>query len=151
MNIKKILGLIILTTLALAACQTVVTGPEIVIEDAWGRPSPKVAAAGAFYMVIKNKGGEMDRLVGGESPSCGTVELHETYDKGDGVMGIRPVEGGFIEIPAAGQTELKMGGFHIMCIEKLDDFEEGATLVLTLDFEKTGEIEVEMEIHQPDM
>jgi copper(I)-binding protein len=60
-NIKKILGIILfLTTLTLASCQAAGTAPEIVIEDAWGRPSPKVAAAGAFYMVIKNKGGEMD-------------------------------------------------------------------------------------------
>jgi copper(I)-binding protein len=66
-------------------------------------------------------------------------------------MGMRPVEGGAIEIPAGGQAELKMGGFHIMCIEKLDDFEEGAVLIVTLDFEKSGEIEVDMEIRQPDM
>jgi copper(I)-binding protein len=79
------------------------------------------------------------------------VELHESYDMGDGVMGMRPVEGGFIEIPAGGQAELKMGGLHIMCIDKLDDFTEGAVLSLTLEFEKSGEMAVDVEIRQPDM
>jgi copper(I)-binding protein len=146
-----ILGITLTLMFVLAACQAGSNGPDIVIEAPWGRPSPKVAMAGAFYMVIKNNGGESDRLVGAASPSCQTVELHESYDKGDGVMGMRPVEGGTIEIPAGGQAELKMGGLHVMCIDKLDDFEEGATLSLTLDFEKSGEKTIEVKIRQPDM
>lgn len=146
-----IFGIAFTLTFVLAACQAGSNGPDIVIEDPWGRPSPKVATAGAFYMVIKNNGGEADRLVGAISPSCQTVELHESYDKGDGVMGMRQVEGGAIEIPAGGQAELKMGGLHIMCIDKLDDFEEGATLSLALDFEKSGGKTIEIKIRQPDM
>ncbi len=148
-NIFLVISIILMSVLV--ACQTGPGGSEIVIEDAWGRPSPKVAAAGAFYMVIKNTGGEADQLIGAFSPSCQTVELHESYDKGDGVMGMRPVEGGTIEIPAGGQVELKMGGLHIMCIDKIDDFNEGAILSLTLNFGKTGEKVIDIEIRQPDM
>ena len=144
------LAMLALLVLSLAACQAS-SGPQISIEDAWGRPSPKVATAGAFYMTIKNSGGEADKLLSASSDSCGVVELHESYDMGDGVMGMRPVEGGFIEIPARGQAELKMGGLHIMCIEKLDDFREGAVLTLTLQFEKSGTKTVDIEIRQPDM
>jgi copper(I)-binding protein len=143
-------GILALLVLSLAACQSS-SGPEISIEGAWGRPSPKVAAAGVFYMTIKNTGSEADKLLSASSSSCGVVELHESYDMGDGVMGMRPVEGGFIEIPAGGQAELKMGGLHIMCIDKLDDFTEGAVLSLTLEFEKSGEMAVDVEIRQPDM
>jgi copper(I)-binding protein len=142
--------ILILLGMTLAACQAA-SSPEITVENAWGRPSPKVATAGAFYMVLKNSGGEADKLVSASSDSCRVVELHESYDKGDGVMGMRPVEGGFIEIPAKGQAELKMGGLHIMCIDKLDDFQEGAVLGVTLSFEKSGEKTVEVEIRQPDM
>ena len=60
-------------------------------------------------------------------------------------MGMRPVEGGFIDIPAKGQAELKMGGLHIMCIDKLDDFQEGTVLTVTLSFEKSGEKSIEVE------
>jgi copper(I)-binding protein len=143
-----LLGTLALLVLSLAACQSN-SGPEISVEEVWGRPSPKVATAGAFYMTIKNTGGEADQLVSASSSSCGVVELHESYDKGDGVMGMRPVEGGFIEIPAGGQAELKMGGLHIMCIDKLDDFKEGTVLSVTLEFDKYGTKTVDVEIRQP--
>ena len=47
------------------------SGPDISIENAWGRPSPKVATAGAFYMLIQNSGNEKDMLIAGHSPACG--------------------------------------------------------------------------------
>ncbi len=145
-----ILGIIALLVLSLAACQASST-PEISVEGVWGRPSPKVVTAGAIYMVIKNDGGAADKLLSASSASCGTMELHESYDKGDGVMGMREVPDGFIEIPAKGGAELKMGGLHIMCIDKLDDFEKGAVLSLTLEFETSGTKIVDVEIRQPDM
>jgi copper(I)-binding protein len=123
--------------------------PEISIENAWGRPSPKVATAGAFYMLIKNSGGADDKLIGGESPACGVIELHESYMTEEGAMGMRPVEGAAIEIPAGGQAELKMGGLHIMCIDKLEDFEPGVMLPLTLNFENSGEMTIDVEIREP--
>jgi hypothetical protein len=148
-NKKLFMSMFAVFSVFLAACQTT-SGSDIVIEGVWGRPSPKVATAGAFYMVIKNNGSEADRLISADSDSCGTVELHESYDMGDGVMGMRPVEGGFIEIPAKGEVELKMGGLHIMCIEKLDDFDTGATLTLNLVFEKSGTKTVEVVIQNPE-
>ena len=125
------------------------SGPDISIENAWGRPSPKVATAGAFYMLIKNSGNEKDMLIAGQSPACKVVELHESYMTEDGAMGMRPVEGGFIEVPADGEAELKMGGLHIMCVEKLEDFTVGAVLPLTLNFEKSGEMTIDIEIREP--
>jgi hypothetical protein len=64
-------------------------------------------------------------------------------------MGMRPVEGGVIEIPAGGQAELKVGGLHVMCIQKQADFEPGAQLPLTLQFEKSGEKMITVEIREP--
>ena len=125
------------------------SGPDIRIENAWGRPSPKVATAGAFYMLIKNSGSEADKLVAGQSSACGVVELHESYMTEDGAMGMRPVEGGFIEVLPGGEAELKTGSFHIMCIEKLEDFTVGAVLPLTLIFEKSGEMTFDIEIREP--
>jgi len=132
----------------LSACQTI-NSPQITIENPWGRPSPKVATAGAFYMVIKNSGGQSDTLLSASSPSCGVVELHESYDKGDGVMGMREVEGGVITIPAKSEVQLKMGGLHIMCIDKLDDFQKGSILKLILKFEVSGSKSIDVEIREP--
>lgn len=139
---------LVLFSTFLAACQSTPAGPAISIEDAWGLPSPKVAMAGAFYMLIKNDGSEADTLVSGKSSACGVVELHESYKTEEGAMGMRPVEGG-IEVPAGGQAELKMGGLHIMCIDKLEDFNVGALLPLSLSFEKSGEMSIEIEIREP--
>ena len=61
----------------------------------------------------------------------------------------KPGFGGFIEIPAGDQAELKMGGLHIMCINKLEDFEVGAVLPLTLSFEKSGDMTIDIEIREP--
>jgi copper(I)-binding protein len=143
-----LISILILLGLLLTGCSSS-SGPEISVESAWGRPSPKVATAGAFYMLIKNSGSEADNLVAGESPACGVVELHESYLTEEGAMGMRPVEGGSIEIPPGGQAELKMGGLHVMCINKLEDFEVGAVLPLTLSFEKSGDITIDIEIREP--
>lgn len=150
-NMKKLTittTLIILLATIIAACQSAPEGPAISVEGAWGRPSPKIATAGAFYMLIKNDGSEADNLEAAESSACGVVELHESYKTDEGAMGMRPVETG-IEVPAGGEAVLKMGGLHIMCIDKLEDFEVGAVLPLTLNFEKSGEIEMEIEIREP--
>lgn len=134
--------------LAGCAAPPAASGPQIAIDGMWGRPSPKMATAGAFYMMIKNSGTEADKLVGGQSPSCGTVELHESYMTDDGAMGMRPVTGGFIEVPANGQAELKVGGLHVMCIDKKDDFQVGAKIPLTLNFEKSGAKTIDVEIRE---
>jgi copper(I)-binding protein len=42
-----------------------------------------------------------------------------------------------------------MGGLHIMCIDKLEEFEAGAVLPLSLKFEKSGDIMIEVEIREP--
>lgn len=121
----------------------------IEIEDAWGRPSPQVATAGAFFMTITNNEGQDEALVSASSPACGTVELHESYMNDEGAMAMRLVEGGKITIPAGGSTELKQGGLHVMCIDKLEDFAEGAELELTLSFENAGDMTLDVEIREP--
>ena len=143
----KINGLLILGVI-LVSCATS-SGPKISIESAWGRSSPKVATAGAFYMLIKNSGSETDKLVGGKSSACGVVELHESFMTENGAMGMRAVDGGAIEVPAGGEVQFKMGGLHIMCIDKLEIFDIGAVFPLTLEFEKSGNLSVDVEILEP--
>jgi hypothetical protein len=103
-----------------------------------------MAGAGAAYMVIKNTGNEADRLVAGETPAAEVVELHESFMDENDVMKMRPVEGGFIEVPAGGEAELRPGGLHIMLIRLAEPLENGQTIPLTLSFEKSGEIEIEV-------
>ena len=118
----------------------------VTITDPWGRTSPMAAANGAFYMTLNNNSNTDDALLSANTDACGTVELHEMYDKGEGVMGMRPVESGTIPVPAGGSAELKPGGLHVMCMMKQIDFEEGTEIPITLTFENAGEMEVTAEI-----
>ena len=136
-----LVGLLLLS--GLAACGGS-EGPEIQVEGVWARPSPKMAGAGAAYMVLQNKGGEADRLLSGETPAAEVVELHESFMDENSVMKMRPVEGGYIEVPAGGEAELKPGGLHIMLIKLTEPLENSKTFPLTLNFEQSGKIEVQV-------
>ena len=139
---KKFLFLLALMALVVTACSTSGGEGTVKISDPWGRTSPSVAANGAFYMMLTNDSKSDDALLSVTTEACKTVELHEMYDKGDGVMGMRPVEGGDIPLPAGGSAELKPGGMHVMCMGKLIDFEAGTEVPMTLTFEKAGDMEV---------
>ena len=146
---KPILVLLSVMLLGLVGCASPTpAAPKITIEGAWGRSSPMIAQAGAFYMVVRNTGPVADKLTAAKSGSCGTVELHESYMMPNGVMGMRMVTGGTIDVPANGQVELKVGGLHIMCIEKKVDLKAGVKIPLTLVFEKNGQMNVEVEIKE---
>ncbi len=142
---KSFVFLLLLLVLLLTACGGKKAGLRV--EGAWGRPSPKMAMAGAFYMTIYNDGTEDDRLISASSPVCGSVELHESYMTPEGAMGMRPIEGGIL-VPAKGKAELKVGGLHIMCIDIKQGFEIGKKVLVNLQFEKGGSMPIEIEIRQ---
>lgn len=142
---RVVLTAIMLAALLLTACTPAATPAPtkgIQVDDVWGRASPMMAAAGAFYMVIRNDTNAADKLVNAQSSACGVIELHESFKKDDGTMGMRVVTGGAIEVPAGGTVELKPGGLHIMCLEKKAEFKEGDSYPLTLMFEKAGNKDV---------
>ena len=66
--------LVLIGVVALAACAPAASGPKVAVEALWGRSSPKVATAGAFYLNIKNTGTVADALIGAKSTACGSVE-----------------------------------------------------------------------------
>lgn len=128
---------------------------EVVITDAWARPSSAMASAGAAYMTIQNNGTAADALVGASSPAATTVEVHETVMMGSpapgasddgGMMGMRPVER--LEIPAGGSVELKPGSYHIMLIGLKQDLNAGDTIEITLTFEKAGELALSVPVKE---
>lgn len=120
-------------------------GPSITVENPWVRATMMADGNSAAYMVLKNGGNEADALIGAATDVAAAVELHEMAMEGD-VMKMRPVAGQRLEIPARGQVELKPGGLHVMLIGLKQKLEPGATVDLTLRFEKAGEVKVKAEI-----
>lgn len=128
---------------------------SIVVADPWARASSATAAAGAAYMRIENSGSAADALIGASSPAAATAEVHETVAMGSpapgasgngGMMGMQPVAR--LQIPAGGSVELKPGSYHVMLIGLRQDLEPGATIEITLRFEKAGEITVTVPVRE---
>ncbi len=121
--------------------------PEIVIESAWSRSTPELMeGSGITYMLIKNIGAVDDRLIAAKSDICDVVELHEHKMDSNGVMRMRMIEGGHIDIPANGEVELVPGGLHLMLVNLHEGLKAGTTYTLALKFEKTGEVMIEVPV-----
>lgn len=142
-------GLLLLwmTLIGLSACQQA-QGPKLRVEDPWARSSPMNVEIGAIYLKIRNEGQEADALVGVQTAACKKAELHETYQKEDGSMGMRPVEDGRVPLPPGQTVSLEPGGLHIMCMGKQIPFEEGTRFALTLRFVRHEPLTVEVEVRR---
>lgn len=103
----------------------------------WAKPSLKGVPNGAAYMAISNTGDSDDVLVSVSSGVAENVELH-TMEMTDGVMRMRPIEGG-IKLPAHDTVLLEPGGKHIMLIGLKEPLAPGSRFDLTLTFERAGE------------
>ncbi|MFV9673124.1 MAG: copper chaperone PCu(A)C [Acidimicrobiia bacterium] len=116
-------------------------GPQIVIEDPWSRSTPDVeGGTGIVYMTISNQGDTADRLVAAKTPMAAAVELHIDEVDANGVMHMRMVDGGVIDILPGETVRLEPASLHIMLVGLVEPLEEGASYPLTLKFESVGEI-----------
>ncbi len=128
------------------AAQTDTTGtPIIEIQEAWSRSTPE-ESSGVAYMTIVNNGDTSDKLVAGKSPVAVFCELHETSVDENGVMRMRGVKGGSIEIPAHASAKLEPAGLHVMLIDLEEPLKPDTVFPLTLKFEKAGEITVNVPV-----
>ena len=117
---------------------------SIHISQPWSRATPKGASAGAGYMTITNKGSEPDRVNCVSSDASAQCQIH-TMTMDNGVMKMRPVEGGLEILP--GQTvTLKPGGLHMMLIDLKHPLEAGNSVKATLKFDHAGTVDVEYPI-----
>ena len=116
--------------------------PRLRIENAWARPAGQ-GSTGAVYLTVVNEGGAPDALLAARSDVAAAVELHESKMEGD-VMRMQPVTK--VSVPANGQVAFKPGSFHIMLIDLQQDLQSGDQFEITLQFEKSGEISLQVEV-----
>jgi periplasmic copper chaperone A len=112
------------------------------ISGAWARPTAAGQAGGGGFLSITG-GSQADRLISGSAPISKAVELHR-MDMDGNTMRMRQVD--YIDIPANQTVELKPGGLHVMFIGLTQSMKNGATIPLTLRFEKAGEVKVDMKV-----
>lgn len=117
---------------------------DLEIDHPWSRATPPGAQVAGGYFTVINHGSQADRLVSVTSGISAKAEVHEMGVK-DGVMTMRPVEGG-VEIPAGGKVELKPGGYHLMLMGLKQPAKEGESFPATLTFEKAGSVAIEFQV-----
>ena len=141
MKVARIVSVVIALSFVLAAC----SGGEssVSVDDAWGRTSPAAATNAAFYMGLEG-GSEADTLVSASSEACGVTELHISV-MADGVMSMQHLPDG-IAVPAGEIVMLEPGSFHVMCIDRQQEFVAGESITLTLEFSGAGTVSVDAEI-----
>lgn len=108
------------------------------IDNPVARATPAGARSGAVYLSVENRGDQTDRLLRVSTPLA-HAELHQMSVDG-GVMRMRAVAG--VDVKPGDRLVLKPGGYHVMLIDLKRPLQAGESFPLTLDFEKSGTIEV---------
>ena len=112
---------------ALLALTAAAWAQTVKIDEPWVRGTvAQQKATGAFMRLTAP---EPMRLVAGESPVAGVVEIHEMAMDGD-VMRMRAIAG--LALPAGRPVELKPGGYHVMLMDLKGQVKEGDQVPLTL-------------------
>jgi hypothetical protein len=116
---------------------------QVEIEKPWMRATPPGAKVAAGYMIVRNKSGSPDRLVGASSPAAARLETHVHIKDGE-ILRMR--EAKTLDVPAKGTLELKPGGAHLMFVDIKQPLKEGDKVAVTLKFEKAGEVKTEFHV-----
>jgi copper(I)-binding protein len=121
------------------------TGEGVVIADIYARANGASAKTGAAFMVIKNFTDEDDRLIGASTDVAMKAELHTHTVDASGLTVMGPLEGG-LAVPAHSAVAMKRGGHHVMMMGLKRPLNDGDVITLTLIFEKSGKITVEVPV-----
>lgn len=143
MKSKIVIFVLLLATMLVSACGA--TSGELAIQNAWARPAGS-GENGAAYFVIENGTVEDDTLLGVSSDIASAIEVHMSMMDGNGVMSMQMPEE--VPIPAGKSIEFKPGGLHVMLIGLNQDLKAGDTISLTLNFEKTGSLVIEIPVKE---
>jgi copper(I)-binding protein len=145
MNVKPFAILILALTINLSAnlADAQSTG-TIAVANPFSRATPGNSKVGAGFMTITNKGSVADRLVSVTSSAAEKIQIHETQKQG-GVTKMRELPDG-LPIAAGKIVTLTPGGYHLMLIGLKVQLKQGDKVPITLNFEKSGKVEVVLDV-----
>lgn len=157
--------LVILMVALLTVSCAALNKPRLEIQDSWVKEAkvsdisledlnkscicdvkPGTLTTNAF-MKIKNSGSQDDRLIGAESDKVARIEFRRSSMSGE-LGNLSPVED--IVIPARGEIYFAPGSFTMLVMGIKEDFKSGDLLNLTLIFEKSGRLDIVVEIQPAD-
>jgi copper(I)-binding protein len=133
-----------LASIVLLAVSPAAAGDDITVRQAWSRATPKGAQVAGGYFTIENHGATPDKLISAATTTAAKIEIHEMTTL-DGIMMMRPVDGGLV-IPPETSVTLAPGGNHLMFIGINVPFSEGEHIPVALMFERAGKIDVSFDV-----
>ncbi|MBI3163301.1 MAG: copper chaperone PCu(A)C [Chloroflexi bacterium] len=117
----------------------------LTVNETWARPASK-GENGAVYFVIQNDTASEDALISASTDIASTTEAHMSMLNDQGVASMQMQEA--VIVPAGESVTFKPGGLHIMLVDLTENLKVGDTFMLTLQFEKAGEITVQVEVRE---
>jgi len=117
---------------------------DLQVSEAWTRATPTGARVGGGFLQVRNAGTGDDRLIAASSPDAARVEIH-TMTMDGGVMRMRQLTEG-LAVPAHTTVALAPGGVHLMLMEITHPFVAGQHVVVTLQFEQAGDVELRLPV-----
>jgi copper(I)-binding protein len=114
---------------------------RISVADAWAAPAGGKNGSVAAYMTIANRGHEADVLKRVRAKTADSVEMDQATVTPEGVVQIRKVENG-LPIEAGASLVFEPGGTHLMLVGLGDALATGEQLLLTLEFDRAGPVDV---------
>lgn len=144
--------LIIYILLIFTACQqgsdneastSLMEGEGIEVVDPWARPGVEGRMSAAYFL-ISNFKDEDDVLTSVETDAAQTAEVHESYEREEGMMSMREVPN--LDLPAKSTVRFEQGGLHVMLMQLTRQLSDGDTFELTLRFENNEPVTVEVPV-----
>lgn len=111
------------------------------VSDVWARATILASRPGAAYLTIESA--SEDRLVSITTPVANHVMIHAVEKDGD-VSRMKHIE--TLELPAGERITFAPGGMHLMLMGLQGKLSEGTAFPMTLNFEKAGEITVDVSV-----
>jgi len=119
---------------------------QITVHDAWARPG-FLGDNSAIYLTIQNHSESGDGLIGVDTDIAGSSEIH--LSKMDSAGNMTMEQQNLVVFPPNGTVEFSPGGLHIMLVNLMKDLSVEDTFQLTLQFQRAGDMTVEVEVKQP--
>jgi hypothetical protein len=117
---------------------------KLQISDGFVRAMLPGQPVGGGYLTIQNGGSTDDKLISVTSAGAGKVELHEMKMENN-IMKMRELKDG-IAVPAGSTVKLSPNNMHMMFKQVKTPFKQGATVPVTLIFEKAGPVNVTLPV-----
>ncbi|MFU8811581.1 MAG: copper chaperone PCu(A)C [Balneolaceae bacterium] len=112
-----------------APANPTLVGSGLEVQDAWARPAAE-GLPSAVYFTLVNYDEVSATITGVASSRAQLAEIHESYEREPGLMGMRKIEE--LTIPGQSTLPFERGGLHVMLLNVQPELAEGDAFTLSL-------------------